>query len=307
MAASLVGKSLISISDYSKDEWLKILDLAAQFEQKPPGNLLSGKVIASLFFEPSTRTRLSFESAVHKLGGDVIGFSEATNSSTAKGESLKDSIRTICSYSDLMVIRHPLEGSARLASEYATVPVINGGDGANQHPTQTLLDLYSIRKTQGALEGLTIAFLADLKYSRTVHTLTRALSRFKCAFIFVAPPELRIPEHLRYELVQKNVKFKETTEVNEAIKVCDVLYSNRIQRERFADPLEYEQVKNSLRLTKKMLDGTKPNLKIMNPLPRINEIDEDVDDDPKAYYFEQARNGLYTRQALIASILGAAK
>lgn len=304
---SLVGKSLISITDYSKAEWLKVLEIADRFEQKPPGSILADKVVASLFFEPSTRTRLSFESAAHKLGGSVIGFSDATNSSIAKGESLKDSIRTVCSYADLIVMRHPLEGSARLAAEYASVPVINGGDGANQHPTQTLLDLYSIKKTQGKLEELTIAFLADLKYSRTVHTLVRALSQFNCSFIFVAPPELRIPDHLRFELTKKNIKFKETSEASKAIGVCDVLYSNRIQRERFADPLEYQQVKNSLKLTKSMLTNTKPNLKIMNPLPRINEIDEDVDTDPRAYYFEQARNGIYARQALMASMLGALK
>lgn len=303
---NLAGKSLISINDYAKSDWLKILKLAGQFEQKPPGHILSGKVIANLFFEPSTRTRLSFESAVHRLGGDVIGISESGSSSTAKGESLKDSISTICNYSDLIVIRHPLEGSARLAAEYASVPVINGGDGANQHPTQTLLDLYSIQKTQGKLEGLTIAFLADLKYSRTVHTLVRALCQFKCSFIFISPLQLKIPDHLRLELKNKNITFQETSEVKEALKVCDVLYSNRIQRERFADPLEYEQVKSSLRLSRSMLTKTKPNMKIMNPLPRINEIDEDVDKDPRAYYFEQARNGIYTRQALIASILGVA-
>ncbi len=301
----MAGKSLISISDYSKNDWLAILALAVKFEKKPPGNILAGKEIASLFFEPSTRTRLSFESAIHKMGGNVIGISSAGSSSVAKGESLKDGMRTISNYADLIIIRHPLEGSARLAAEYATVPVINGGDGANQHPTQTLLDLYSIQKTQGTLEGLTIAFLADLKYSRTVHSLVHALSEFKSSFIFVSPSQLRIPDNLRHELLKKNISFQETTDLSKSVKYCDVLYANRIQRERFADPLEYEQVKDSLRLSKSMLVKTKPNMKIMNPLPRVNEIDEDVDQDKRAYYFEQTLNGIYTRQAIIASILGA--
>lgn len=303
----LEGKSLISIADYTKKDWLAILKIAQEFEKKPPGKLLISKVIACLFFEPSTRTRLSFESAILQLGGGVVGFSEAGSSSAAKGESLKDTIRTISNYADLIVMRHPLEGSARLAKDYASVPVINGGDGANQHPTQTLLDLYSILKTQGTLDGLTVAFLADLKYSRTVHSLVHALSEFNCSFIFISPPQLRMPDNLRFELKNKRRAFVESNDLRDALGVCDILYANRIQKERFADPLEYEQVKNSLRLTKKMLARTKPNLKILDPLPRVNEIAEDVDDDKRAYYFAQTKNGIYTRQALISAILGVAK
>ena len=304
----LKGKSLVSITDYSKNEWLAILKLAAKFEKKPPKNLLAGKVVANLFFEPSTRTRLSFESATQKLGGSIIGFADSQSTSTKKGESLKDTIRMASGYSDLIVIRHPLEGSARLAAEYASVPVINGGDGDNQHPTQTLLDLYSIQKTQKRLDKLTVAFFADLKYSRTVHSLTYALSQFaKNTFMFVAPAELKIPDNLRLELKNRKVPYKEFTDVTKILGSCDILYANRIQKERFADPLEYERVKNSLVLSKKMLADTKPNMKILNPLPRINEINEDVDSDPRAYYFEQARNGIYIRQALIAMILGVAR
>lgn len=301
---SLAGKSLISITDYSKDDWLAILKRAKQFQQKQPGEILKGKLVATLFFEPSTRTRLSFESAVQRLGGNVVGFDQAGSSSTAKGESLKDSIRTVSNYVDLIVMRHPAEGSARLAAEYASVPVINGGDGSNQHPTQTLLDLYSIQKTQGTLDGLTVGFLADLKYSRCVHTLVHALIQFKSRFIFVSPHQLKIPENVRYELLKNKVPFEEVATADTMIRECDILYVNRIQKERFADLIEYEEVKNSLTLSRDMLRGTRPNLKILNPLPRINEINEDVDTHPKAYYFEQALNGMYVRQALMSAILG---
>lgn len=300
----LSSKSLISITDYSPREWLAVLDRAEQFESAPSTPILGGKLVACLFFEPSTRTRLSFESAVQRLGGTVIGFDQAGSSSISKGESLKDTIRTVSNYADLIVVRHPLEGSARLAAEYATVPVINAGDGSNQHPTQTLLDLYSIRKTQGALSGLTIGFMADLKYSRTVHSLVYALSHFDNQFIFVSPPELKIPDHVRFMLDKRRLIYRETDDVLEAIPNCDVLYANRIQKERFAEAIEYEKVKHSLRLSKSMLKETKPNLRILNPLPRVNEIDEDIDGDKRAYYFEQSRNGVYTRQALVSHMLG---
>lgn len=301
---SLAGKSLISISDYTKSDWLNILKKAKQFEKKQPGNILAGKVVASLFFEPSTRTRLSFESAVQKLGGSVIGFDQAGSSSTSKGESLKDTIRTVSNYADLIVIRHPLEGSARLASEYATVPVVNAGDGSNQHPTQTLLDLYSIQKTQRSLNNLTITFVGDLKYGRTMHSTLQAMSQFKSSFLLVSAPELVIPESLRRELEESTSSYKELADLGAALPQSDIVYMTRIQKERFADPIEYEQVKNRYVLRANMVSGTKPNLKVLHPLPRNNEIDEDVDQDKKAYYFEQALNGVYTRQAIVASILG---
>lgn len=300
---SLAGKSLISITDYTQKEWLSVLSRAKQFETKSPGAILSGKLIACLFFEPSTRTRLSFEAAVQRLGGTVIGFDQAGSSSISKGESLKDTVRTVSGYADLIVIRHPLEGSARLAAEYASVPVINAGDGSNQHPTQTLLDLYSIKKTQATLQGLTVGFLADLKYSRTVHSLVYALSHFNTSFVFVSPTNLKIPDNIRYLLHEKGIQFRETSNVLEAIPVCDILYANRVQKERFAEAIEYEKVKHSLRLSRSMLGDAKPNLKILNPLPRVNEIDEDVDSDPRAYYFTQSGGGVYIRQALVADIL----
>ncbi|HAZ00739.1 MAG TPA: aspartate carbamoyltransferase [Marinilabiliales bacterium] len=298
------NKSLVSIDDYSKEDYIEILRVAAEFEKKPVQNILEGRVVATLFFEPSTRTRLSFESAVNRLGGRVIGFTDSSSSSVSKGESLKDTILTVSNYSDLIVMRHPLEGSARYASEVATVPVINAGDGANQHPTQCLLDLYSIQKTQGTLENLKISMVGDLKYGRTVHSLIMAMSYFNPTFIFIAPDELKMPEEYKLFLDKKGIKYEEHTELAENIKDSDILYMTRVQRERFADPLEYEKVKNVYILKNKMLDGTKDNLKILHPLPRVNEINTDVDTNHKAYYFPQALNGVFTRQAIMAKILG---
>lgn len=300
----LAGKSLVSINDYTKAEWLHILKIAKKFEAKPPKNLLAGKVIASLFFEPSTRTRLSFESAVAKLGGSYISFSDSKNTSTKKGESLKDTIRVVSKYADLLVMRHPVEGSARLASEVATVPVINGGDGSNQHPTQTLLDMYAIQKTQGKLDDLKIGFAGDLKYSRTIHSLIHAMSEFKTNFVLASPAQLESPESILLELKNKKCKYEETHSLVKAVADTDILYINRVQQERFANPLEYEVVRNMFVLKPEHLKKTKKNFKILNPLPRINEIDEAVDSDPRAYYFDQVEGGLYVRQALIASILG---
>ena len=298
------NKSLVSIDDYSKEDYIEILRVAAEFEKNPVQNILEGRVVATLFFEPSTRTRLSFESAVNRLGGRVIGFTDSSSSSVSKGESLKDTILTVSNYSDLIVMRHPLEGSARYASEVATVPVINAGDGANQHPTQCLLDLYSIQKTQGTLENLKISMVGDLKYGRTVHSLIMAMSYFNPTFIFIAPDELKMPEEYKLFLDKKGIKYEEHTELAENIKDSDILYMTRVQRERFADPLEYEKVKNVYILKNKMLDGTKDNLKILHPLPRVNEITQDVDSNPMAYYFQQAQNGVYVRQAILTSILG---
>lgn len=298
------NKSLISIFDYSKEEQLRILDLAEGFEKNPRQRILSNYVIASLFFEPSTRTRLSFESAVNMLGGRVIGFADASVSSTSKGESLKDSILTVCNYSDLIIMRHPVEGSARFASEVATVPVINAGDGANQHPTQCLLDLYSIRKTQGTLDNLKIAFVGDLKYGRTVHSLVQAMTNFNCTFHLVSPQELKLPSSVKYYIKNENLDYHQHTDLMEIVPEVDIIYMTRIQRERFADPLEYEKVKNSFVLKNDMLQNAKENMRILHPLPRVNEINEDVDSNPRAYYFPQALNGVYVRQALLASILG---
>ncbi len=297
-------KNLISITDYTRDEYLEILRVAAEFEKQPVQDILKGMVVATLFFEPSTRTRLSFESAVNRLGGRIIGFTDAASSSVQKGESLKDTILTVSNYSDLIVMRHPIEGSARYASEVATVPVVNAGDGANQHPTQCMLDLYSIQKTQGTLDNLKIAMVGDLKYGRTVHSLLMALSNFNPTFVFISPEELKMPNEYKLFLDSKGIKYEEHKNLEENIKDVDIIYMTRVQRERFADPLEYERVKNVYVLRNSMLDNTKPNMKILHPLPRVNEINQDVDSNTKAYYFTQALNGVFTRQAIIAKILG---
>ena len=258
------SKSLVSIDQCSKEDILRILDNARKFEENPNRKLLEGKVAATLFFEPSTRTRLSFETAVNRLGGRVIGFSDASTTSSSKGETLKDTILMVSNYVDLIIMRHHLEGAARYASEVTDVPIINAGDGANQHPSQTMLDLYSIRKTQGKLDSLTITMVGDLKYGRTVHSLI----------------------------------------VEDIINQTDILYMTRVQRERFTDLEEYERVKNVYILRNDMLRNSRENLRILHPLPRVNEIAYDVDDNPKAYYIQQARNGLFARQAIICEVLG---
>ncbi len=300
---SLKNKSLVSINDYAPEEIELILETAERFEKSPPAGLLSGNVIAALFFEPSTRTRLSFESAVKRMGGRIIGFADAGSSSVTKGESLKDTILTVSNYCDLIVMRHSLEGSARYASEVSPVPIINAGDGANQHPTQTLLDLYSIRKTQGTLDGLNVFLVGDLKYGRTVHSLLIALSNYNTTFNFISPTELRMPDEYKLILEKKGLKYYEHDDFTDIISRADIVYMTRVQRERFSDPLEYEKVKNIYVLRNEMLENTKENLRILHPLPRVNEIETDVDDNPKAYYFEQALNGVYVRQAIIAAIL----
>jgi len=297
------AKNLVSINDYSKDDILSILDLAEEFEKKPEPDLLEGKVIATLFYEPSTRTRLSFESAVNRLGGRIVGFSDSTSSSVTKGETLNDTIRTVSNYSDLIVIRHPLEGSALYASEVANVPVINAGDGANQHPTQTMLDLYSIKKTQGTLEGLNIFLVGDLKYGRTVHSLLMAMSLFDTTFNFISPKELQMPDEYKMHLTDLGLKYYEHSDFTDIISRADIVYMTRVQRERFSDPMDYEKVKNIYVLRNSMLENTKPNMKVLHPLPRVNEIHPDVDKNDKAYYFTQALNGVYARQAIIASLL----
>lgn len=297
------NRSLVSIADYTAQEINQILNLAADFEKNPHQRLLEGSVIATLFFEPSTRTRLSFESAINRLGGRVIGFSSPSSSSVSKGESLKDTILTVSNYSDLIIMRHPLEGSAKYASEVAPIPVINAGDGAHQHPTQTLLDLFSIKKTQGKLEDLTITLIGDLKYGRTVHSLLMAMSHFNPVFNFIAPEELQVPEEYKLFLDNKGIKYYEHSNMEESLQYADIIYMTRVQRERFADPVEYEKVKNVYILKNHMLEDTKENMRILHPLPRVNEINVDVDANPKAYYFTQALNGVYTRMAILAKIL----
>lgn len=298
------NRSLVSITDFSKEEQLQLLDLAEEFEKNPRQKLLHDKVIAILFFEPSTRTRLSFESAIHLLGGKVLGFSDASNTSVTKGESLNDTIKTIANYSDLIIMRHPVDGSARFASEVSHVPVINAGDGANQHPTQCLLDLYSIRKTQGTLDNLNIVFVGDLKYGRTVHSLVMALTQFNTTFHLVSPHELKLPSSVKMHIKENNLAYHQYTDLKDVIPTADIIYMTRIQKERFTDPIEYERVKNAYLLNSKLISGAKENMRILHPLPRVNEIAADVDTNKHAYYFQQAQNGVYVRQALVTSILG---
>lgn len=297
--------SLVTIADLPKEKILSLLDSAARFEAEPNRKTLDGRVIATLFFEPSTRTRLSFETAVNRLGGRVIGFSDAATSSSSKGESLNDTIMMVSNYADLIVMRHYLEGAARYASEVSPVPIINAGDGANQHPSQTMLDLYSIRKTQGTLENLDIYLVGDLKYGRTVHSLIMAMRHFHPHFHFVAPKELAMPDEYKLYCRKHDIEFTEHTEFDEnVINNADILYMTRVQRERFTDLMEYERVKNVYVLRADMLQHTRPNLRILHPLPRVGEIAYDVDACPQAYYFQQAKNGLFVREALICDCLG---
>lgn len=283
---------------------LHILEVAREFEQNREQNFLAGKVIACLFFEPSTRTRLSFEAAINRLGARVIGFPDARNTSQSKGETLEDTIKIISNYSDMIVMRHPVAGAAATAASVASVPVINAGDGANQHPTQTLLDMYSMLKTQGTLENLTINMVGDLRFGRTVHSLCEAMWQFNPNLIFTAPEELEMPRKYTEFLDSKGVRYAKCTSLEEHIKDCDILYMTRVQQERFPDREEYERVKDCYRLTAPMLEGVKPGMKILHPLPRVGEITTDVDSSPHAYYFEQAGNGMYVRMAIISCLLG---
>ncbi|MEE1208339.1 MAG: aspartate carbamoyltransferase [Muribaculaceae bacterium] len=298
-------KSLVSISDITADEMMKLLRDAAYFERHPNQKILDGKVVATLFFEPSTRTRLSFETAVNRLGGRVIGFSDAKSTSTSKGETLKDTVKMVSNYVDLIVMRHHLEGAARYATEVTDVPIVNAGDGAHQHPSQTMLDLYSILKTQGRLDNLVITMVGDLKYGRTVHSLIQAMHYFKPRFRFVACDELRMPREYLEFLDEKGIEYEEFTDFSpEVINSSDIIYMTRVQRERFPDIAEYERVKDLYSINAAMLTDAKPNMRILHPLPRVNEISNDVDNNPHAYYFDQARNGLYARQAIICRSLG---
>jgi len=305
MAHSLFNKHIISIPELSREELELIVDTAARLKAEPNPELLKHKVVASCFFEPSTRTRLSFETAVERLGGSVIGFDNGGNTSLAKkGETLADSVQVIASYVDAFVMRHPQEGAARLASEFSKgVPIINGGDGANQHPTQTLLDLFSIYETQGTLDNLNVAFVGDLKYGRTVHSLTQALAKFNnVRFFFIAPDALAMPDYICEELEDAGIKFSMHSNIEEVVPELDVLYMTRVQKERF-DESEYAHMKSAFILTAATLTEARDNLKVLHPLPRVDEITIDVDKTKHAYYFEQAENGVYAREALLALVL----
>ena len=297
-------RSLVSINDYSKEKILKILDNAAKFEENPNRELLKGKVVGVLFFEPSTRTRLSFEAAVNRLGARVIGFPDNRNTSQRKGETLEDTIKIVSNYVDMIVMRHPQAGAADIAASVASVPVINAGDGANQHPSQTLLDLYAVQKTQGRLDGLTVNMVGDLKYGRAVHSLVEAMRWFDPRFIFTSPEELNMPKKYLEMLDHEGIDYRQTDRIEDGLDECDILYMTRVQQERFPDQEEYDKVKDVYRLTASMLGGVKPNMKIMHPLPRVNEISTDVDDTPYAYYFQQAGGGMYVRMAIISYLLG---
>lgn len=299
------ANSLVSISDLSKNEIERLLRQAHYFEENPNHKFLDGKIAGILFFEPSTRTRLSFETAVKRLGGRTIGFSDAATTSSSKGETLHDTIKMVSNYADVIVMRHYLEGAARYASEVTDIPVINAGDGANQHPSQTMLDLYSIYKTQGTLDGLTITLVGDLKYGRTVHSMLMAMKHFNSQFIFVSCNELSMPGEYKEFCRTNGIKYSEYTDFSpEVINATDILYMTRVQRERFSDLMEYERVKDLYNLENAMLKDARENLRILHPLPRVNEISMDVDANPKAYYFQQAKNGLFVRQALLSRALG---
>lgn len=303
--AKKTGKDLVTIETLPKSEIERLLEMTEEFEAHPNRSILNGKVVATLFFEPSTRTRLSFETAALRLGAKVIGFNDPKVTSASKGETLNDTIQIVSNYADVIVMRHYLEGAATYAAEVSRRPIINAGDGANQHPSQTMLDLYSIRKTQGTLDGLNIYLVGDLKYGRTVHSLLIAMGRYKSRFHFIAPSLLAMPEEYKVFCKENGIEYTETSEFNEdVISDADILYMTRVQRERFTDLMEYERVKNVYILRRSMLRKCKPTMKVLHPLPRVNEIAPDVDADPHAYYFQQAQNGLYTREALICSSLG---
>lgn len=298
-------QNFVTIANLSKDEILYLIRMAQEFEKHPNRELLKGKVVATLFFEPSTRTRLSFETAANRLGARVIGFTDAKVTSATKGETLKDTILMVSNYADAIAMRHHIEGAAQYASEVAPVPIINAGDGAHEHPSQCLLDLYSIYKTQGTLENLNIYLIGDLKYGRTVHSLITAMRHFNPTFHFVAPKELAMPQEYKIYCKEHNINFIEHADLNEnTISDADIIYMTRVQKERFSDLMEYERVKNVYILNRSMLRLCKDNMKILHPLPRVNEIAYDVDDSHHAYYIQQAKNGLYAREAIFCYCLG---
>lgn len=305
-AVEFKGRDIISIKDFARQEIDYILETAKAMEPlaKSGSDMLRGKLLATLFFEPSTRTMLSFESAMHRLGGSTIGFSEPGVSSVKKGENLADTVRVVESYADILVLRHPLEGAARLAAEFASVPIINAGSGAEEHPTQALLDLYTIVKEKDAIDGLNIALVGDLRYGRTVHSLSYALSNYKVRLFLISPESLRMRREV-LEAVKGKMQIVEKTALEEIIPELDVLYVTRIQKERFPDPAEYAKVKGVYKIDLTLLKAAKKDLIILHPLPRIDEIVPEVDATPHARYFQQVWNGIVTRMALLALIFGA--
>ncbi len=306
----LRGHDILHGAQFTREELQHIVrlaaDMQAQLEEKPALDLAEGYVMGTLFFEPSTRTRLSFETAMHRVGGDVVGFASAGTSSAAKGESLVDTIRTVDQYVDLIVMRHPRIGSAAEAASVAVAPVINGGDGAGQHPTQALLDLYTVQTERGQVDGNTIVLCGDLKHGRTVHAGVELYKHYDCRLVFVAPEQLQMPEEISSQLREEGIEVEQTTDLASALSEADVLYMTRIQKERFEDSSEYERLKGSYVLTREMVERIRPEVTIMHPLPRVDEVATDVDDLPGAAYFRQARNGVYIRMALIALVLGKA-
>jgi aspartate carbamoyltransferase catalytic subunit len=302
------GRDIISIKDFSKDEINYIFKVSRNMERmvEKGSDLLKGRILATLFYEASTRTRLSFESAMHRLGGSTIGFAEAEIASVKKGENLADTIRTVENYADVIALRHPLEGAARLAAEFSGVPIINGGSGAEEHPTQALLDLYTMMKEKGKIDGLKIAFAGDLRYGRTVHSLAYALSLYNIELYLVSPETLKMRREV-LQTIKERISVTERTSLEKIVPLVDVLYVTRIQKERFPDPAEYAKVKGSYRIDLQALSEAKKDLTILHPLPRVDEIAAEVDNTPYARYFQQVRNGIVVRMALLALILGAVK
>lgn len=301
-------KYLIDPMDLSVEEIDELIDIANDIikDRTRYQDVCRHKILATLFFEPSTRTRLSFESAMLSLGGSVLGFSSASNTSASKGESVSDTISVVSSYCDIIAMRHPKEGAPLVATRKSTVPLINAGDGGHNHPTQTLTDLLTIYREKGRLYNLTIGFCGDLKFGRTVHSLTKAMSRYKnIKFVFIAPPELKIPEYLKHDLLDaKNLDYKEAETIEEVIEDLDILYMTRVQKERFFNEQDYIRLKDTYILDLKKLEKSKSDLIVMHPLPRVNEIAIEVDDDPRAKYFDQVQNGRFIRMALILKMLG---
>jgi len=305
---NLKGKDILDGAQFTREEIEHIMSVADGFrkdlQERPGLDLMRGYVLAALFFEPSTRTRLSFETAMHRLGGSVVGFSSAESTSTAKGETLADTIRTVDQYADIIAMRHPQIGSAKEAAAVAKAPVLNGGDGAGQHPTQALLDLYTVKAERGKLDGTTIVLCGDLKNGRTVHAGVEVYKHFNCKLIMVAPDQLKMPAEILTRLRNYGVQVEETPDLEAALAKGDVLYMTRIQKERFADPAEYERLKGSYVLTREMIERLNPGLTVLHPLPRVNEITTDVDDLSTAAYFRQVGNGVFIRMALIALVMG---
>ena len=303
----LTGRSLIEPDNFSIDELETLFALTEKIESSKTylRKSCEGKILGTLFFEPSTRTRLSFEAAMLRLGGSCLGFSEPSSSSASKGESLADTVRVVSSYTDVIVMRNPKEGAALLASRYSGVPLINAGDGGHHHPTQTLTDLVTIKRKLGGFSGLTVGFCGDLKFGRTVHSLAATLTRYPgIKLMFISPAELNIPDYIKAMLVSKNISFTETSKIDDVMPNLDVLYMTRVQRERFLNEDEYIRLKDSYILTTKKMQAAKQSMIILHPLPRVNEIDIEIDDDKRAVYFKQAEYGMYIRMALLASILG---